>query len=402
MANIRRKIMLVDDNLTNLTMGKNMLKSFYEVYPLTSGKKLFEMLENVTPDLILLDIEMPEMNGYDVIKALKSDEHFREIPVIFLTAKSGDDNELEGLCLGAIDYVQKPFSAPLLLKRIENHLLITEQKRELKNYNDNLEELVNLKTSQIMELQVAVMGTVAEMVEFRDHSTGGHVDRTIKYLEILVDGLLDERIYSDELKGLDLRFLILSAQLHDVGKIAISDTILKKPGRLTAEEFEEMKTHTTIGAEAIARIGEHTAGHSFLHHAKIIAHTHHEKWDGTGYPLGLKGAEIPLEGRLMAIADVYDALISMRPYKPPLSADDAARIVKEGRGVHFDPLLVDIFEKLSGKFAKVSGEIYRPAPETAAAINAAVESPSVSGAWRQPQPAIRRRVPAFFGGTCAG
>jgi putative two-component system response regulator len=350
----RPKILMVDDNPANLAMGRNMLRSLYEVYPVPSGKKLFELLERVTPDLILLDIEMPEINGYEVIRMLKDDARFEDIPVIFLTAKNDDESELEGLCRGAIDYISKPFSAPLLMKRIENQLLMAAQKKELQNYNDNLEEMVYQKTSQIMDLQSAVMNTVAELVEFRDHTTGGHVDRTKKYIELLLIEMIEEKIYPDSLSKIDFNYFPLSAQLHDVGKVAISDAILKKPGGLTEEEFTEMKKHTTIGADVIDRIAEHTSEHSFLTHARDAALYHHEKWDGSGYPFGLKGYDIPLEGRLMAIVDVYDALISPRPYKSPISTDDAALKIIEGMGSHFDPALIMAFRRIAPQLAAIA------------------------------------------------
>jgi putative two-component system response regulator len=356
MENKRQKIMLVDDNMANLAMGKNMLKDAYEVYAIPSAAKLFEILEHVTPDLILLDIMMPEMDGYEAIRQLKADSNRADIPVIFLTSKTDERSELEGLSLGAIDYVAKPFSAPLLLKRIENHLLIVSQRKELKNYNDNLQEMVRSKTGQVVALQNAVLSTVAEMVEFRDNMTGGHVTRTQMYLDLLVNTLLNEKIYADEVSSWDLDFLVPSAQLHDVGKVAISDAILNKPGKLTPEEFEEMKKHVTIGVEAIDRIAKKTRGHAFLRHARVIAGTHHEKWDGSGYPAGLREREIPLEGRLMAIADVYDALISKRPYKQPLSAREAERIIEAGRGTHFDPVLIDVFRMVSAYFAVIAEE----------------------------------------------
>ncbi|MDR2051031.1 MAG: response regulator [Deltaproteobacteria bacterium] len=358
MESRRCKIMLVDDNMANLTVGKNMLKDYYEVYAIPSAVKLFEIMNHVAPDLILMDVMMPEIDGYQAIRRLKADERFSEIPVIFLTSKIDQDSELEGLSLGAIDYVAKPFAASLLLKRIENHLLSEARKRELKNYNDNLQEMVRKKTGQIVELQNAVLSTVAEMVEFRDTLTGGHVTRTQNYLQLLVDRLLEEKIYAQEVSAWNLDFLVPSAQLHDVGKIAISDAILNKPGRLTPEEFEEMKKHVTVGVEAIRRIEKKTSEHAFLRHARIIAGTHHEKWDGSGYPDGLRGEEIPLEGRLMAVADVYDALISTRPYKKPISAAEAEEIIRADREKHFDPLLVDIFQTLAGSFAEIA-EMYR-------------------------------------------
>jgi putative two-component system response regulator len=349
----RHKIMLVDDNISNLNIGRGMLKEYYEVYPIPSGEKLFDALSHVTPALILLDILMPEMDGFEVIKRLKAKEAWREIPVIFLTSRSDERSELEGLTLGAIDYVAKPFSAPLLLQRINNHLVMSSQKKELKMYNDNLEQMVQDKTRQVMDLQNSVISTLADMLEYRDDETGGHVLRTQKYLGIMVDRLLETGVYQEELKAINLEFLIPSALLHDIGKIAVSDAILRKPGPLTAEEFEEMKKHAKQGADAIERIENKNIEHSFLTCAKRIARSHHEKWDGSGYPDGLAGYDIPLEGRLMAIADVYDALISDRPYKKAFSTSDARRIIEEGRGQHFDPILVDIFTQVSERFEQV-------------------------------------------------
>jgi putative two-component system response regulator len=354
MVDKRYKIIMVDDNETNLTMGKNMLRTFYEIYPLNTVEKMFALLQKVMPDLILLDIEMPDIDGYEAIKQLKADERFAEIPVIFLTAKSDEDSELEGLDLGAIDYVYKPFSAPLLLKRIENHLLIASQRKELRNYSDNLEAMVHTKTGQVAELQNAVLDIVAEIVEYRDDVTGGHVSRTQRYLQLLINKILEKELYPDAVARWDLEFLVPSAQLHDVGKIAIPDAILKKPGKLTNDEFEQMKNHAIVGVDMIESIEGTATEHSFLRHAKIIAGTHHEKWDGSGYPMGLRGESIPLEGRLMAIADVYDALISARPYKEPFTPDVAEEIILEGKGTHFDPLLVGVFIEVADEFAQIA------------------------------------------------
>ena len=364
MENTRKKIILVDDNMSNLTQGRNMLKPFYEVYPAPSSAKLFEIMENVLPDLILLDIDMPEMNGYETIKMLKANDRFADIPVIFLTAKSDDDSELEGLDLGAMDYVSKPFAASLLQKRIANQLLIVQQKKdlladkaELKDYTENLEQKVHERTTEIFNLQNSVLATIADLVEFRDDDTGGHTVRTRNYVEVLMNELFRSGTYKEEITDWNLDFLLPSVPLHDVGKIAISDLILNKPGKLTPEEFEIMKTHTTVGADAIERIMTHTEKHAFLDHALAIAGAHHEKWNGTGYPNNLCETNIPLEGRLMAVADVYDALVSARPYKKPFSHEEASKIIQDGSGSHFDPVLVDVFRRVENEFARIAKKI---------------------------------------------
>jgi putative two-component system response regulator len=336
-------------------MGKNMLKDFYEVYALPSAERLFKFLETVTPDLILLDVAMPNMNGFDVIKILKANTRHADIPVIFVTAKTEEMNELEGLALGAVDYVVKPFSAAILLKRIENHMLIKQQRAELKNLTDNLIEMVKEKTSQVSRLQNSIVNTVAEIVEFRDAFTGGHILRTEGYMRVLIDRLLESGTYSGEINDWDnMDYILPATQLHDLGKVFISDTILNKPDKLTHEEFEIMKTHVTKGVEAIKRMEKKGEDQPFLKCAEIIAGTHHEKWDGTGYPAGLKGEEIPLLGRLMAIADVYDALISARPYKVAFTAEESADIIIKSAGSHFDPALGDVFKQVSDEFADIA------------------------------------------------
>ena len=360
MNSIRNKIIIVDDIFANLDQGKNMLKMFYQVFPAESAAKLFEILENIIPDLILLDIDMPEMNGYEAIKKLKSDERYAEIPVIFLTAKKDVNSEREGFDLGAVDYVSKPFSAPLLLKRIENQLIIVRKTKdlqasqaELQKYSSNLEQMVKEKTGEVLNLQSAVLATVTDLVEFRYNPTGGHIMRTQRYLKALVDELMrSESEYKDIISEWDINFFLQSAQLHDVGKIAISDLILNKPAKLTPEEFEIMKTHVTAGVDVIERILRYTKKHAFLDHALLICGTHHEKWDGGGYPIGLKGKNIPLQGRLMAIVDVYDALISERPYKKAYTHEEACKIIEENSGIHFDPVLVDVFRRVKNKFAR--------------------------------------------------
>jgi putative two-component system response regulator len=313
------------------------------------------MLEKITPNFIMLDIEMPEMDGYTVIRQLKKNPQTASIPVIFLTARNDSNSELEGLSLGAVDYISKPFSPPLLLKRIELHSLIESQKRELQDYNDNLQEMVEKKTEDVFALQDAILQSMAELVEYRDDNTGGHIERTRYYLHVLVNAMVEWNLHSEQVSvWIKDKFFFTSVQLHDVGKISISDNILKKPGPLTPEEFEEMKSHTTFGAEIIENIKHRVKKEAFLDYAKVFALTHHEKWNGTGYPAGLSGENIPLQGRLMAIADVYDALISERPYKTPMSHERAVSIIKDGSGTHFDPQLIEVFLSVADRFEQIA------------------------------------------------
>ncbi|MDR2865484.1 MAG: response regulator [Spirochaetaceae bacterium] len=357
MEDVKETIFLVDDNSTNLMNGMNLLNARYNVFTAPSAKKMFSLMEKHRPDLILMDIEMPEMNGYEAIKILKSNPETRDIPVIFLTGKNDVNSELEGLNAGALDYISKPFVPPLLLKRIEVHLLIETQKHtmkqqreELKNFNENLQQMVDEKTKTVVELQDSILKTVADIVECRDDITGGHIERTQRGVGLLVELIKDHPCYRSDMSEWNIKLLLQSSQLHDVGKIAISDRILQKPGCLTKEEFEEMKKHTVLGVQIIEKIEATTKANDFLKYAKIFAGTHHERWDGSGYPGGLKGEMIPLQSRIMAIADVYDALTSERPYKKAFPHEEAVRIITEGRGTQFDPVLTDMFIESAGLF----------------------------------------------------
>ena len=351
------KIIIVDDDITNLTVAKNALTDRYIVYTAPSGAKLFQLLEKLTPDLILLDIEMPEMNGYEVIKNLKKKEKTTDIPVIFLTTIIDPLSEVKGLSLGAIDYITKPFSRELLLKRIELHLLVAEQRKELKDYSEGLEKMLSKKSKAVFGLQNAILKTVAELVESRDNITGGHIERTQEYLTMFVNLLFKNGIYIDVISKWDINLFIMSSQLHDVGKIAIKDSILMKPGKLTKDEFNEMKKHTIYGIDIIKKIEVSTPESVFLKHAEIMAGSHHEKWDGSGYPNGIAGENIPLQGRLMAIVDVYDALTNLRPYKEKFSHEDSMEIIKHGREKHFDPVITDIFLRYEKEFKRVVDKI---------------------------------------------
>jgi putative two-component system response regulator len=349
----KKLIILVDDNPANLRIGKNVLAENYSVATAPSAEKMFGLLENNNPAMILLDIDMPEMNGYEAIKILKAKNETKDIPVIFLTGKTESDDELEGLSLGAIDYIIKPFQPPLLLKRIEVHLLVEEQRKELQYFNRNLQKMVEEKTENVLELQNALLKTMAELVECRDDITGGHIERTQRGIKILLEAIEESGVYREEIKDWDINLLLQSCQLHDVGKISIDDNILKKPGKLSDEEFEKMKKHTVFGEQIIEKIETLAKGSDFLKYAKIFAASHHEKWDGTGYPRGLKGNEIPLLGRIMAIADVYDALTSVRPYKKASPHEEAVQIITGGAGTQFDPALIELFAQNSQRFRLV-------------------------------------------------
>lgn len=356
MQQIKKKIMVIDDNVANLNLARIALEEQFELFLLPSGEIALTSLDRITPDLILLDVDMPKMNGFEVLRQIKQAAYpINSIPVIFLTGKKDPDSECLGLDIGAVDYITKPFSFALLLKRVEIHL-------QLQNYSKNLEKMVQEKTKVITELQYSIVHVMSDMVERRDGSTGGHLMRTQQYLQILLDEVKKHDIYSDELRNVDINIYIRASQLHDIGKISIPDSILLKEGQLSPIEFEVMKQHAILGEDAIHSAMASVQETEFLEIAAAFAGAHHERWDGTGYPRALREREIPIEGRLMAIADVYDALISQRPYKGPMPYAEARKIILEGKGTHFDPLLIPVFEKASGQFEAIAQEHKDEAP----------------------------------------
>jgi len=333
-------VFVVDDNPVNLATAKQALSRNYRVLTIPSAEKMFSLFSKVMPDIILLDIEMPEMDGFAAISKLMANELTSRIPVMFLTASRDTEVEAKGLSLGAVDFVSKPFSAPVLLNRIANHLHISE--------------LVKKRTERIEQLQNGIVFTFANIVESRDKVTGGHITRTSKYLKVLIDAMISKGVYLEELAEWDFNTVIASSQLHDVGKIVVSDLILNKQGKLTFEEYHEIKRHTTEGEKLIDQMIAQTGDALFLQHARLFAGSHHERWDGKGYPRGLQEEEIPLQGRIMAIADVYDALVSERPYKPAFTCEEAEDIIKKDSGAAFDPLIVDVFNEVKREFAAIA------------------------------------------------
>ena len=331
-----KTIFVVDDNDTNLMTAKTALDGVYKVFALPSAAKMFKLAERITPDLILLDVDMPEMDGFEAMSALKSDNKLKTIPVIFLTARNDAETEIRGFEMGALDFMNKPFSPPVLIKRIEMHI--------------EMDKTIKKSKLAVRSVHNATISVIADLVESRDKVTGGHIERTQRYIELLLNELIRTKIYAEETSKLDIDLLLPSAQLHDVGKISISDLVLNKPDKLTDEEFAIIKGHCAEGRRIIDMIMNKTEDDGFLFHARRFAYYHHEKWNGTGYPDKLSGLDIPLEGRIMAIADVYDALVSARPYKKAFTHEEAVEIIKKDSGTHFDPSIVEAFLNIADDF----------------------------------------------------
>jgi len=324
-----KTVFVVDDSLSNLAIVADALNPFYTVVTVPSGAKAIALLEKVQPDMILLDIEMPEMDGFEVLQILKSSNKHRHIPVIFLTAKIDFQSEVKGLEMGVVDFISKPFNPAILLNRVRNHIHISS--------------LVIKRTTQLHNARQDVIFVQADIVENRDESTGDHLGRTSRLVKMLLERMLQQRVYYDQIKNWDFDLMAECSLLHDVGKICTPDSILKKPGKLTPEEFEIMKNHALEGKNIIERIIARSGENVFLRNARIFAMSHHERWNGNGYPYGLSGESIPLQGRIMAIVDVFDALMSQRTYKPAFSPEETLAIIKKERGQHFDPAIVDVF-----------------------------------------------------------
>ena len=353
---LKKTIVAIDDAPENLLLIMEILKNKYRVKTFKEPKKALEyLLSNTCVDLVLLDVMMPELSGYDVLKVLKQNHGTKEIPVIFLTALSGQKDEQKGLEMGACDYITKPISVPIMLSRINVHLQNRAAKEFLKSKAEYLEGEIQKRTKEILSIQDITILTLASLAETRDIDTGNHLKRTQRYIKILALQLKAHPKFRDYLSDEEIEMLFRSAPLHDIGKVGIADKILLKPAGLSDTEFEIMKTHTTLGKEAIEH-AEAEAGveAAFLKTAKEIAYCHHENYDGSGYPLGLSGDEIPISARLMSLADVYDALTSRRVYKAPMPHETARSIIVEGRGLKFDPDVVDAFLEMQEEFLVVS------------------------------------------------
>ncbi len=352
----KRVILVVDDTLANLTLMSELLKDAYRMRIANSGEKALAIARGATqPDLILLDVMMPKLSGHDVCRMLKDDPATRHIPIIFLTALTNAEEEKMGLQLGAADFITKPVNPPILLARVATHLRVKLAADLLRDQNQYLEAEVQRRGRELAALQDVTILAMASLAETRDNETGNHILRTQLYVRRLATELRSHPRFSAFLSDHAIELLYKSAPLHDIGKVGIPDRILLKPGRLEPHEFDIMKTHCKLGRDAIEhaerRLGVKV---DFLKHAKEIAYSHQEKWDGSGYPEGLVGDDIPISARLMAVADVYDALISRRVYKEPMAHDQAVTIITQGRGKHFDPDVVDAFLAVADQFLSIA------------------------------------------------
>ena len=352
----RQTILVVDDTPDNIALLSTLLKDRYKVRAANNGERALAIAAGQPrPDLILLDIMMPGMDGYEVCERLKIDPHTADIPVIFLTAKVQVEDEEFGLRLGAVDYITKPISPPIVLARVETHLTLKRARQFLQDRNAYLEAEVWRRSREVMAIQEVTIMAMASLAETRDNATGNHIRRTQHYVRVLAQHLRHHPRFAAALNDETIELLFKSAPLHDIGKVGIPDRILLKPGRLTPDEFEIMKTHAALGRDAIAAAERYLdTPDSFLRFAREIAYSHQEKWDGSGYPEGLWGEQIPLSARLMAVADVYDALISRRIYKPALPHEQAVAMIREGRDQHFDPDIVDAFLECAEQFRTIA------------------------------------------------
>lgn len=350
----RCTVLVVDDIKKNIDVVLNTLSDICDVSTALSGRSALQLIRESPPDLILLDIMMPDMDGLEVCRILKKDDSTAEIPILFLTGMIDVKEKLLGFEAGAVDYIIKPFEPVEMIARVKTHISLFIAKKELKRQNEVLEEKIAERTKELVLTQEITIDTLAGLAEYRDPETGGHIQRTKYYVQALANHLKKLTEYKNILTLEVIELITKSAPLHDIGKVGTPDHILLKPGKLSPEEFEIMKEHTTIGYTTLLSAEKRLGYNSFLTYAKEIAWSHHEKWDGSGYPNGLIGESIPVSGRLMAIADVYDALISKRVYKPPFTHDTAVSIMVEGRGKHFDPMMLDIFIKIEDEIRKIA------------------------------------------------
>lgn len=349
-------VLVVDATSIHRQQVSEVLHDLYRVYTAGDGAQCLQIARSgEPPDLIMLDVGLPGLDGHEVCRLLKADSATRDIPVIFLTTRGQPEDEELGLQLGAVDYITKPIHAPILRARVKAQLRLKETADFLRDKNEFLLSEVARRTAQLAAIQDVTTLVMASLAETRDAETSNHIRRTQYYVKSLAWRLSTHPRFAPHLTPTNIELLYRSAALHDIGKAGIPDRILLKPGKLSADEFEIMKTHTTLGRDAMANARRALAVDvDYLSFAEEIAYSHHEKWDGTGYPEGLAGDAIPISGRLMALADVYDALISRRVHKEAMPHEQAVNIIQQTRGRHFDPDVVDAFMAAADKFKAIA------------------------------------------------
>lgn len=367
-------ILIVDDTPQNLLILGELLQPHYRVRAVNSGERALRAAHSEPrPDLILLDVMMPVLDGHEVLRRLRADPATCGMPVIFVTAMGATEDEELGLSLGAVDYITKPITPAIVLARVRTHLELKHARDRLTRQNDWLEAEVARRMSENLLIQDLGIRALACLGEARDNETGLHIVRTRSYVEVLARHLAGHVRFRDALAGPLLDMIVKAAPLHDIGKVGIPDAILRKPGRYDQAEFAIMKEHPKIGADAIekamrgtlasadaAAVAQASGAFAFMRVAQEIALRHHEKWDGSGYPSGLAGDAIPVSARLMALADVFDALMCRRIYKPAMGLEETTRIIVQGRGTHFDPDVVDAFLACRERFADIARRFADP------------------------------------------
>lgn len=347
----RQRILIVDDTPSNIHVLMEVLKEDYAIIVATHGAKALTLASGPTPpDLILLDIMMEGMDGYEVCRRLKADLRTASIPVIFVTTLSQIEDESAGLDMGAVDYITKPFHPAIVKARVRNHL-------ELKAHRDNLEQLVSDQVRSINSSRLSTIFALSKLAESRDDDTGQHLERTQIYCEMLARRLMEKGAFPDQIDERFIETIYWASPLHDVGKVAVPDQVLCKRGKLTEEEFEIMKSHTLKGSDTLRLVTESFPDNDFVTMGLAIARSHHERWNGTGYPDRLVGEAIPLAARIMAVADVYDALTSKRCYKEAMSHQEAVAIIVAESGSHFDPAVVEAFQEICPEVDRVRARL---------------------------------------------
>lgn len=346
---MRDLVLIVDDIDINRLILRNILEEDYDIEEASNGQETLDLLfdKKIKPAAILLDIIMPVMDGFAVLEKLKANESTAKIPVLFITAADARSNETRGLEAGAADYVSKPFNADVVKTRLANHI-------RLRQYQTNLENMIAIKTAEVTKTYEQTLEVLATIIEYRNLESGAHIRRTLELMDVMIDAILASEKHKKMLEGENHHSMRRASALHDIGKIGIADSILLKPGKLTYEEFEIMKTHATIGGDIIDSISKTLKDNDlYLKYCKDICLYHHERWDGSGYPQGLSGERIPVAARIIAVVDVYDALVSIRCYKPAFSHEQAIEIINDGCGSHFDPAVVEIFLQITDQIREI-------------------------------------------------